>query len=149
MQEQGIVIFEDGTTLPFGKYYCPDEPEYLKTPSHEKSFLNEVITSFAFKLSNHTYNKQLNLYNNAMLLSLAGLIIILNNQSSINSQTEILAYAPSIPTVEQIQSLEKNETLSNIKIQKVYEYQTMDWDDYIEYKNFEDYISSKSQIKRV
>lgn len=59
MKEQGIIIFEDGTTSTFGTYYSPDHPRYHNTPGHEESFLAEIEPSFEFKLSNLEYNHDL------------------------------------------------------------------------------------------
>ena len=144
MEEGGIVIFEDGEILSFGKYVPPDHPQYHNIPGHEKSFHNEVIPSFAFKLSNHDYNDRLNLYQNILKLSLDGMIIIINNQQSITAKTEVMSYVPSNPTDEQLNSLKDNDKLLKIEIQKVYEFASFDFDDYLEYEGFQDYINSKS-----
>lgn len=145
MKEQGIIIFENGESLSFGTYYCQDQVEYLNTPGHEESFKKEVLTNISFKLSDYVYDNDLSFYYNCLSFSLQGMMIILNNQLSTDSKTEVLAYVPSNPTEEQIDSLKENKMLHTIEIQKVYEFNSNDFDDYIEYENFNEYI--KSNIK--
>lgn len=147
MKEQGIVIFEDGTNLSFGKYYCQNQVEYLNTPGHEESFKKEILPNINFKFSDYVYDEDLSLYHNCLSFSLQGMMIIVNNQLSTESKTEVLAYVPSNPTEEQIASLEENEILSKIDIQKVYEFNSNDFDDYIMYDSFEEYINEKKILR--
>lgn len=147
MVEQGMVIFEDGTTLPFGNYVCPDEPQYRYSKVHETGFMEEIITSIPFRLSDHIYNDNLDLYHNSAILSFDGLIIILNKQQSTTSPTEILAFVPGKPTKEQYTALETNETLSKIEIQVVTEYQSYDFNDRIHYANLNEYLKKKKEMK--
>lgn len=75
--------------------------------------------------------------------------MIINNQKSMTSPSEVLCYMPSNPTIEQIKSLEENETLQAIEIQKVYTFNSYDFNDDIEYDGFKDYIEkTKQQAKK-
>ena len=147
MAEQGMIILEDGTKLSFGTYYCPDDPMYFTTPTHEKSFNNEIVPSFEFRSSDHIYNEDLSLYHNALQFSLDGMIVILNNQASTQAPTSVLAYVPMVPTEEQLNALKENETLQNIEIQNVHAFQSYDFDDTVDYDSFENYINSNTNIK--
>lgn len=142
-----MIILEDGTTISFGIYYSPDEKEYLSSPNHEKSFIDEVVPSMAFRLSNHTYNKDLDFYYNSLQFSLEGIIMIMNNRKSTTDPTEILSYVPMNPTEEQLTSLEENEVLSKIEIQKVYEFASLDFDDYVVYDSLKHYVDTKKVEK--
>lgn len=147
MKEHGIIILEDGNSLPFGKYICPSEPEYMHSPTHESAFDYEVRSNPMFKFSDHIYNEDLNLYQNALLFSLEGVITIFNNQQSPNSPTKILAYVPTNPTEEQLKSLKENETLLQIQVQNVYSFNSYDFDDSVEYEGFNDYINKNTKSK--
>lgn len=148
MKEQGIIILEDGTNIPFGTYYCPDEPQYLNSPSHESSFIEEVVPSISFRLSNHIYEAELDFYQNSLRLSLEGVVMIINNQKSTNYPTEVLAYVPNNPSLEQLASMEESEVLSKIEIQKIYQFESYNFDDYIEYDSFSHYIKEKKECKK-
>lgn len=148
MKEQGIIIFENGESLSFGTYYCQNQVEYLNTPGHEESFINEILTNMHFKLSDYVYDDDLSFYQNSLLFSLQGMMIIVNNQLTTDSENQILAYVPSNPTEEQLTSLKENEILQAIQIQRVYQFNSNDFDDYIEYENFDDYIKSNIKNKQ-
>lgn len=145
MEENGIIIYEDGSYQSFGKYLCPDEKGYDKNPGHEQSFKEEIVPSFRFKMSRHDYYTNNTLYSNALKLSLDGVIMIFNNRQTTKLPTELLAYVPDIPTEEQLKTLESLEQIKNSKVQKVYSFSSYDFDDYIEYKNFNDYIELKKE----
>lgn len=147
MKEQGIIIFEDGTNLSFGTYYCQDQIEYLNTPEHEESFKKEILSNMHFKLSDYVYDDDFSFYQNSLLFSLQGMMIIVNNQLTTDSETQILAYLPSDPTEEQINSLKTNKTLQAIEIQRVYEFNSNDFDDYIKYDSFNEYINKKNVLE--
>lgn len=150
MKEKGIVIFKDGTTLPFGNYVCPDEPKYLMTPTHASDFIHDIVSSSAFKLSNYVYDDtddDINLYRNLLRFSLDGLITIVNNQKSSTGPTEILCYVTSDPTEEQLSSLEQQKKVLDIEIQNVCEFCSYDYDDYIKYDDLRDYINKKRNVK--
>lgn len=73
--------------------------------------------------------------------------MIMNNRKSTTDPTEILSYVPMNPTEEQLTSLEENEVLSKIEIQKVYEFASFDFDDYIEYDSLKHYVDTKKKEK--
>ncbi len=148
MKEQGLIIFQDGTMLTYGEHYCSDDPNYPQKPGHEENFIKQIIPSFPFKLAGLEYDMNENVYVNAIRLSLDGLVLIFNNQLTTTSPTEILAYVPIYPTEEQIKSVEEYEKLKNIEIQKVYEFQSLDYEDYNEYNDLKDYSNSKRRNKK-
>lgn len=151
MTEGGFLIFQNGETLSFGEYVPTDHPKYHEIPGHEKSFINEIVPSMRFKLLcyDYEYDYSISYYHNALLLSQEGVMMIINNQQTMTSPSEVLCYMPLNPTEEQIKSLEENETLQAIEIQKVYSFNSYDFDDHIEYENFKDYINKRrNQAKK-
>jgi len=144
MDKQGIVIFPDGEVLPFGKHVYMDDANYLTEPGHEKSFKNEVLTSFSFRLLGLEYNEENNLYKNAMNLSLEGLLFIFNNTETKNSITTSLCYMPNNLTDEQKDSLIENDYDKIFEVNNIYEFNSNDFDDYQEYNSFNEYINSKN-----
>ena len=146
MKEQGIIIYQDGKYEIFGQHVCADQVNYSKLPSHEESFIKEVKESFLFKLSNLEYDKEKNLYQNAISLSQEGVVLIFNNQLSTQDETQILSYVPSNPTDEQINTLETSlkDKLKSIRIKQIAEFLSDDLDDYIMYDSFEEYVNEKN-----
>ncbi|MDD6223725.1 MAG: hypothetical protein PUB18_01845 [bacterium] len=147
MKEQGIVIFPDGEILTFGKQVYTDQPNYLSSPGHEKSFIDEIEPSFEFKLSGLKYDFNKNLYQNAIDLSLAGLVFILNNTLNTTSKQESLCYVPELPSQEQLSILRENDYDSIFEINNIYQFNSNDFDDYQEYNSFYDYINAKEKRK--
>lgn len=148
MIEQGIIIYCDGTYELFGKHVCADQPEYFDSPTHEESFLKEIKDGLNFRLSNLEYNKEKNLYQNAINLSQQGVICIFNNQLSTKDDTQILSYVPITPTEEQLQTLEVilKDKLNSIKIKQIAEFLSDDLEDHLMYDTFEEYINIKKSI---
>ena len=150
MVESGFIIYKDGTIDFFGKHVCTDEPNYVDDPTHEKSFINEIVNSMNFKFYELSYDTTNSFYQNALELSLDGEIIIINNRLTTTSKEEIMGYVPQEPTEEQLESLdseELKEKLAKIKIQRLYEFQSLDFNDYLEYENLEEYKASKNISK--
>lgn len=150
MQEQGIIIYQDGTYDVFGKHVCTDQLEYFDLPSHENSFKKEVKDNFNFKLSGLEYDTEKTLYENAIELSRDGVIWIFNNQLTTKADSEILSYVPTTPTEEQFQTLEVSlkDKLDNIKIKQIVEFNSEDLEDHIIYDSFEEYIDIKNSIRK-
>lgn len=146
MKEKGIVIFEDGNVLPFGTYVCPDEEGYFYSPTHEADFTQEIVPSTEFKLSDHYYIDENSLYQNALRLSLEGLIIILNKQQGSENPTEIMAFMPENPTSKQIESLINNQIME-AKIQEINVFNSYDFNDYHKYNDLTTYIQEKNEKK--
>lgn len=146
--EHGIVIFPNGNSLSFGNYTYPSDPNYQSSSTHERSFTNEILTSTEFKNSDFIYYDDNDLYTNIIRLSLEGLITVLNKQESAQSPTQIISFMPENPTEEQISYLRENKILSNIEIQKVCEFQSESFSDYIKHDSLNDYINNKSKSKR-
>lgn len=144
MDKQGIVIFPDGEVLPFGEHVYMDEPKYLTSPGHEESFKNEILSSFSFRLLGLEYNHEYNLYKNAINLSLEGLLFIFNNTETKDSKVTSLCYMPVNPTDEQKNSLKETDYDKVFEVNKIYEFNSDDFDDYQGYESFEDYLNSKS-----
>lgn len=147
MKEQGIVIFPDGESISFGRQVYTDQPNYLSSPGHEKSFINEITTSFEFKLSGLIYDFNKNLYQNALELSLIGILFIFNNTSTTTSKQESLCYVPELPSEEQLLVLRENNYDSIFEVNNIYEFHSNDFDDYQEYNSFNDYINDKQKHK--
>lgn len=145
MREKGFVVFEDGTILPFGTYICPDEEGYLNSSTHEQDFINEILQNFTFKLYNYNYDKGASFYQNALMLSLQGLLIIINNQASKKGPSEILAYVPSRPTTEQISAISSTNKLLSIENQLIYAFNSEDFDDYTQFIDLNEYIKVNSK----
>ena len=109
-----------------------------------------MLESLNFKFNNLQYNYDNSFYQNALELSLNGEMIIINNQLTTDSLTEILGYVPQEPTEEQLQSLltdELQEKLNTMEIKRLYEFQSLDFDDYLEYETIEEYRNAKSIAK--
>lgn len=49
MEEQGMVVFEDGTMQSFGNYVCPNEKQFMYSPLAEASFIREIASTEKFK----------------------------------------------------------------------------------------------------
>ncbi|MBE6146898.1 MAG: hypothetical protein E7168_01030 [Firmicutes bacterium] len=150
MVESGLIIYKDGTVEYFGRHVCTDEETYIESSTHEESFIKEIVESLNFKFSNLQYNYDNSFYQNALELSLNGEMIIINNQLTTDSPTEILGYVPQEPTEEQLQSLltdELQEKLNTMEIKRLYEFQSLDFDDYLEYETIEEYRNAKSIAK--
>lgn len=145
MEEHGIVIFKNGVTLSFGKYFCPDEAEFEYSSSHESAFLHEIVPTIEFEESNYIYNYGLRFYDNIADFCSDGLIIILNKQQTTISPTRVEVFLPDNPTEEQKESLQQNETLSKIMVQDVYEFKSYKFEDCIKHDSIEDYIRTKGK----
>lgn len=144
MKKQGIVIFSDGKLIKYGNYVCTDEANYLSSPSHQESFEKEVVDSFDFKLADLFYDKSQDLYTNGQRLSQEGLILIFNNQLTTTNPSQVLSYVPSVPTSEQLEVLLNDNDINNIAVQDVYEFNSNDWDDYLKYNSFKNYVEIKN-----
>lgn len=148
LPENGDIIFEDGTILPFGNYVCPDEDGYFTAPTHTKYFMQEIVPSFEFRKSDHFYIDDDILYLNSIRFSLEGLLLIFNNQKGKNKESEILVYAPMNPTEEQLNTLTTQEKILRTEVQKVYTFLSYDVDDYLEYESLEEYLKEKENKKQ-
>lgn len=147
MKEQGMIIFEDGSVLSFGKYVCPDDEKYLSNPTHEMTFAYEVVPSLEFRNSDHYYIDECSLYQNVLRLSLEGLITILNKQQGLEKPTEIMAFMPDNPTKEQIESIINNKQLMETEIQDINTFNSYDFNDYKKYQDLKSYIQEKNVKK--
>lgn len=147
LQENGDVIFEDGTILSFGNYVCPDEDEYPLSSTHTQSFMNEILPSFEFRASNYIYKDDDNIYLNGIRFSQEGLVMIFNNQKSRMKESEILVYLPMNPTDYQLETLKLQKNILRTEVQSVYTFLSYDLDDYIEYESLEEYIKEKQEEK--
>lgn len=147
MKEKGIVIFEDGNILPFGTYICPGEEGYLNSPTHESDFTKEIVSSIEFRNSDHYYIDENSLYQNALRLSLEGLIIILNKREGTNKPTEILAFMPENPTPEQLETLRSQKEILETKINNICVFNSYDFNDYTQFDTLQDYIKKNTNTK--
>ena len=144
MKEQGVVIYPDGEVITFGKHVHMDEVNYLASPTHQDSFIEEIVKSFKFKLLELDYNFDNSVYKNAINLSLNGLIIIFNNTETTKTETSSLCYVPLNPTEEQKLQLEENGYSLIFDVNRIYEFNTDDFDDYQEYSSFDRYLENKN-----
>ena len=144
MKEQGIVIFQDGSSLKFGKMVYMNQDDYFDSPGHEESFIDEVLTSFEFISTGLEYDYEKNLYVNCCSFSQHGLIVVFNNRLSLDDPENILVYVTSKPSIEQLATIETLE-IANIDNQDVFEFLSDDLDDNIQYDNLHDYVSVKER----
>lgn len=145
IKEKGLLIFPDGTLLPFGVHICPDEPSFKASSTHEKSFNDEVRSNKIFKESDYIYDENIDLYSNALKFSLNGLIYIANHRDYSTSQTEIMAYVPEDLTIQQLDTLKKQEKLLKTEIQHVYKFNSYDFNDNVEYNDLDTYMQEKKE----
>lgn len=143
MKEKGLMIDKEGICYPFGTH---GGNETLAS-GHKLSFEKDVVDQY-FKKLNLNYDKGETVYTNAESLSREGNIMIFNRRLNAHTSTQILAYMPINPTVDQLDYLKLiQEELDKTELKAIHELHptSINYSDATDYSSILEYINKKTQ----